>query len=114
MIIEVQGSYKEGDFLSQPPLKGLPGPQRLPHGTSNHAWLSLDLLEVLCLLAESGYASGVRSLLECPLKNCPELLLFGMAQIKVSSLRRVLLETLDEVVGTFFSGHSFRWAGGRQ
>jgi CCR4-NOT transcription complex subunit 1 len=49
----------------------------------NHAWLSLDLLEVLCGLAELGYLSSVRSLLEVPLQQCPELLIFGLAQIKV-------------------------------
>ncbi|CAM6118665.1 unnamed protein product [Calypogeia fissa] len=65
----------------QSPLEGLPG-QKSPYGTSNHAWLSLDLLEVLCLLAEMGHTSSVRSLLEYPLKQCPELLLLGMAQIK--------------------------------
>lgn len=50
-------------------------------GHANHAWLCLDLLEVLCLLAERGLASSVRSLLEYPLKHCPEVLLLGMAHI---------------------------------
>lgn len=52
-------------------------------GHANHAWLCLDLLEVLCQLAERGYASSVRSILEHPLKHCPEVLLLGMAHINV-------------------------------
>lgn len=50
-------------------------------GHANHAWLCLDLLEVLCQLAERGLANSVRSLLEHPLKHCPEVLLFGMAHV---------------------------------
>ncbi|GMP24046.1 hypothetical protein CsSME_00001443 [Camellia sinensis var. sinensis] len=53
----------------------------VPHGLANHAWLSLDLLEVLCQLAERGQAKYVRQILEFPLKQCPELLLLGIAQI---------------------------------
>ncbi|XVF08470.1 hypothetical protein REPUB_Repub07fG0006100 [Reevesia pubescens] len=47
----------------------------------NHAWLSLDLLDVLCQLAERGYANCVRAMIEYPLKHCPEFLLLGIAQI---------------------------------
>ncbi|CAI9292306.1 unnamed protein product [Lactuca saligna] len=50
-------------------------------GYANHAWLCLDLLEVLCQLAERGLAKSVRLLLEYPLKHCPEVLLFGMAHV---------------------------------
>ncbi|KAF5959836.1 hypothetical protein HYC85_001045 [Camellia sinensis] len=53
----------------------------VPHGLANHAWLSLDLLEVLCQLAEGGRAKYVQQILEFPLKQCPELLLLGIAQI---------------------------------
>lgn len=53
-------------------------------GHANHAWLCLDLLEVLCQLAERGYASSVRSILEHPLKHCPEVLLLGMAHINTA------------------------------
>ncbi|XP_076895425.1 uncharacterized protein LOC143548041 [Bidens hawaiensis] len=50
----------------------------------NHAiqpWLCLDLLEVLCLLAENGHADSVRSMMEFPLKNFPEVVLLGMAHV---------------------------------
>ncbi|KAK9049274.1 hypothetical protein SSX86_031758, partial [Deinandra increscens subsp. villosa] len=55
--------------------------QKFQSGHANHAWLCLDLLEVLCLLAERGLAKSVRSLFEYPLKHSPELLLFGMAHV---------------------------------
>ncbi|PWZ04866.1 CCR4-NOT transcription complex subunit 1 [Zea mays] len=47
----------------------------------NHAWFCLDLLEVLCQLAEVGYTASVRSMLEYPLGHCPELLLVGVSHI---------------------------------
>ncbi|XP_011033315.1 PREDICTED: CCR4-NOT transcription complex subunit 1-like isoform X2 [Populus euphratica] len=53
-------------------------------GHANHAWLCLDLLDVLCQLAETGHASSVRSILEYPLKHCPELLLLGMSHINTA------------------------------
>ncbi|KVH89220.1 CCR4-Not complex component, Not1, C-terminal [Cynara cardunculus var. scolymus] len=59
-------------------------------GHANHAWLCLDLLEVLCQLAERGLANSVRLLLEHPLRNCPEVLLFGMAHVNVLSSHIVL------------------------
>jgi len=52
-------------------------------GLSNHAWLSLDLLDVLCQLAERGHAVLVSSLLQYPLTQCPRTLLLGMTHIKV-------------------------------
>uniref|UniRef100_A0A0D3DZJ6 CCR4-Not complex component Not1 C-terminal domain-containing protein n=1 Tax=Brassica oleracea var. oleracea TaxID=109376 RepID=A0A0D3DZJ6_BRAOL len=51
---------------------------------SNHAWRSLDLLDVLCQLAESGHAVSVRSLLQYPLAHCPRTLLLGMAHIETA------------------------------
>ncbi|KAI7742072.1 hypothetical protein M8C21_030078 [Ambrosia artemisiifolia] len=55
--------------------------QKLQSGYANHAWICLDLLEVLCQLAERGLAKSVRSLLEYPLQHCPEVLLYGMAHV---------------------------------
>ena len=52
-------------------------------GLSNQAWLSLDLLYVLCQLAERGHTVLVSSLLHYPLTHCPKTLLLGMAHIKV-------------------------------
>ncbi|XP_020538535.1 CCR4-NOT transcription complex subunit 1 isoform X2 [Jatropha curcas] len=54
---------------------------KLQLGHANHAWLCLDLLDVLCQLAEMGHSSSIRSMLEYPLKHCPEILLLGMSHI---------------------------------
>ncbi|XP_074382310.1 uncharacterized protein LOC141724188 isoform X2 [Apium graveolens] len=50
-------------------------------GHAKHAWQCLDLLEVLCKLAERGHAGSVRPMLEYPRKHCPEILLLGVASI---------------------------------
>ncbi|KAE8699711.1 transcription factor UNE10-like [Hibiscus syriacus] len=57
---------------------------KLPLGNDNHAWLCLDLLDVLCQLAERGHTSFVRSMLDYPLKHCPEVLLLGMAHVNTA------------------------------
>ncbi|XP_058085160.1 uncharacterized protein LOC131232729 isoform X2 [Magnolia sinica] len=54
---------------------------KLPNGNSNQAWACLDLLEVLCQLAERGHTTSVRTILEHPLKQCPDLLIMGMAHV---------------------------------
>ena len=48
-------------------------------GTSNKAWLCLDLLDTLARLAELGHHAAVQGITEAPLKQCPEVLLLGMA-----------------------------------
>ncbi|XP_057807321.1 uncharacterized protein LOC131021995 isoform X2 [Salvia miltiorrhiza] len=50
----------------------------------NRAWSCHDLLVVLCQLSEMGHASFVRSVLEFPLNNFPELLLLGMANVNTA------------------------------
>jgi hypothetical protein len=77
-------------WAGQAQLENIQG-QKLPYGTPNHAWLSLDLLEVLCCLAEMGHFGSVRALLDLPLKHCPELLVLGLAQIKVLILFSICL-----------------------
>ncbi|XP_019463583.1 PREDICTED: CCR4-NOT transcription complex subunit 1 isoform X4 [Lupinus angustifolius] len=57
---------------------------KLQTGHSNHAWTCLDLLDVLCQLAERGHANSVRPIFEYPLKQCPEVLLLGMAHINTA------------------------------
>ncbi|GAA0150692.1 mRNA polyadenylation factor [Lithospermum erythrorhizon] len=54
---------------------------KFQNGHTNHAWLCLELLEVMCYLAEKGHAVSVRLMLEYPLKHCPELLILGMAHV---------------------------------
>ncbi|KAH7284495.1 hypothetical protein KP509_34G056500 [Ceratopteris richardii] len=53
----------------------------LSSGT-HKAWLSIPLLKVLCELAEIGHAGAVRSILEHPMKHCPDILLLGIVQVK--------------------------------
>ncbi|XP_073219959.1 uncharacterized protein [Cicer arietinum] len=57
---------------------------KLQNGHANHAWLCLDLLDVLCQLAEKGHASVVWSILDYPLTHCPEILLLGMAHVNTT------------------------------
>ncbi|XP_058008298.1 uncharacterized protein LOC110666945 isoform X2 [Hevea brasiliensis] len=57
---------------------------KLQLGHANHAWLCLDLLDVLCQIAEMGHSSSIQSMLEYPLKNCPEILLLGMSHINTA------------------------------
>lgn len=69
--------------------------------TPNYAWLSLDLLEILCGLAELGHLSSVRSLLEIPLQQCSELLIFGLAQVKVLYFLSFQLLRLSDIKDVF-------------
>ncbi|KHG29327.1 CCR4-NOT transcription complex subunit 1 [Gossypium arboreum] len=57
---------------------------KLHLANENHAWLCLDLLDVLCQLAERGHTIFVRSMLDYPLKHCPEVLLLGMAHVNTA------------------------------
>ncbi|XP_051196211.1 uncharacterized protein [Lolium perenne] len=50
----------------------------------NQAWYCLDLLEVLCQLAELGFATSVRSMLDYPLSHCPEVLFLGVSHINTA------------------------------
>eukprot|EP00850_Spirogloea_muscicola_P015627 SM000121S26024 [mRNA] locus=s121:298001:312953:- [translate_table: standard] len=65
----------------QAPVEGLHG-HKSPMGTPNQAWLSVDLIEVLCQLAEAGHVAAIRAILDYPLKHCPEVLLLTLAQVK--------------------------------
>lgn len=56
---------------------------KLQTGHTNHAWLCLDLLDVLCQLAERGHSSSVRTMIEYPLEHCPEILLLGVSHVNV-------------------------------
>ncbi|XVF22765.1 hypothetical protein REPUB_Repub12eG0199200 [Reevesia pubescens] len=70
--------------LRQPAYMDAVHGHKLHLGNENHAWLCLDLLDVLCQLAERGHTSFVRSMLEYPLKHCPEVLLLGMAHVNTA------------------------------
>ena len=63
---------------------------KLQAGCANQAWLCIDLLDVLCQLAERGHANYVRAMLEYPLKHCPEILLLGMSHVIVSCFANLI------------------------
>ncbi|KAH9287615.1 hypothetical protein KI387_031732 [Taxus chinensis] len=67
----------------QVPLEG-PHGNKLPYGFMNQAWLSVDLVEVLCHLAEMGHGAVVRSMFEYPINHCPETLLVVVAQVQTN------------------------------
>ncbi|KAF2936785.1 hypothetical protein DAI22_03g002600 [Oryza sativa Japonica Group] len=50
----------------------------------NHAWFCLDLMVVLCQLAEVGHTVSVQSMLEYPLQHCPELLIVGLGHVNTA------------------------------
>lgn len=69
--------------IPQSPLENLHG-HKLPSGTPNSAWLSLDLLETLCSLGDvPGLEDSVLQVVAGPMRVCPELLTVGLAQAQV-------------------------------
>eukprot|EP00798_Chlamydomonas_sp_ICE-L_P003954 gene3954-14033_t len=71
---------KSGRMLPLEGLENIIGGQPAA-GSPILPWLCLDLLEALCYLSDAGHIVAVRQLLEFPVKNCPEVLLIGMASI---------------------------------
>mmetsp|Transcript_10455 Transcript_10455/g.28626 ORF Transcript_10455/g.28626 Transcript_10455/m.28626 type:complete len:1846 (+) Transcript_10455:184-5721(+) len=86
----------------QDPLEGLTS-DRSPSGTSNSCWLCLDLYTTLAALAASGYEKDVRSILEHPLKVCPELFVIGAATVEGGW--GPLQSDVDALVGTYLQGN---------
>jgi len=71
----------QGSERKLAPVEGLHG-GKSPVGTPNQAWLSIDLLQVLCyLVVEPSHQPVVREILETPVKHCPEVLLLTMAAV---------------------------------
>ncbi|KAJ9512568.1 hypothetical protein QJQ45_018936, partial [Haematococcus lacustris] len=64
-----------------PPIEGLQG-GKSPTGTPNQAWLSIDLLHILCIMVtDTNNVPVVREMVDHPLKACPEVLLIGFAAV---------------------------------
>lgn len=56
------------------PLEGMEQAGKSPAGTPNEAWLSIDLLQVLCyLFVEPAHQPVVRLMLQTALNECPEV-----------------------------------------
>ena len=93
----------EHAIRQQPPLEGLAG-NVSSIGTPNQAWLCLDLMEILCRLAESGHGAAVHQILEQPRTECPELLLLGVASVSTewNLLQR---EICDDLVPKYIENH---------
>lgn len=87
----------------QEPLDGLHG-GKSPTGTPNMSWMALDLYTTLASLAQSGHAPAVRSILESPLKACPEIFLLGAATVK-GGWGPLQTELIDALVATYVSPH---------
>uniref|UniRef100_A0A7S3VNL4 CCR4-NOT transcription complex subunit 1 n=1 Tax=Dunaliella tertiolecta TaxID=3047 RepID=A0A7S3VNL4_DUNTE len=65
-----------------PPVEGMQHAGKSPTGTPNEAWLSIDLLQVLCyLFVEPAHQPVVRLMLQNALNECPEVLLVSMAAV---------------------------------
>eukprot|EP00967_Tisochrysis_lutea_P076506 scaffold103550_cov20-Tisochrysis_lutea.AAC.1 len=57
-----------------PPVEGMQHAGKSPTGTPNEAWLSIDLLQVLCyLFVEPAHQPVVRLMLQNALNECPEV-----------------------------------------
>ncbi|KAI3880401.1 hypothetical protein MKW92_002124 [Papaver armeniacum] len=67
---------------------------------NGEAWICLDLLDVSCQLAETGHACSIRSVLDYPLKQCPEVFLFGLSQTN-SGLLDVQNSHLESMIKNF-------------
>ena len=66
-------------------------------------WFSVPLITTLLGLSEVENYSLVRLIFDQPLKNCPELLLLGLAQIKKRNALHV--ELCDHLMAIFLSNH---------
>lgn len=87
----------------QEPLEGLHA-GKSPCGTPNQAWMCLNLYDTLARLADSGHAPAVRQVLELPLKQCPEVLLLGMAAVQ-AGWGPLQQEVLEPLVVTYVASH---------
>lgn len=69
-------------------------------------WTSLDFLEILLELSESDYYVEIRSLFEIPVKLCPHLLLFGLAQLKPKKGAPLLSDLYNQLFPLFLMNHT--------
>lgn len=85
---------------SVPPL----GPPPPPAAPPNSPWYSLALIETLLKLAETEHHTALRAIFDAPIKQCPELLLLGLTQVK-PSWNNVLRSELISVLMSMFLGN---------
>ena len=93
----------EGSEHKIAPVEGLVG-GKSPIGTPNHAWRSVDLLHVLCVLSEAGHLVPARQMLEIPVQQCPELLLLTVASVPPTEWSLLQQEVLSALLPLYLPG----------
>jgi CCR4-NOT transcription complex subunit 1 len=83
---------------TQPPFDA----SSISQGSTNQAWLSLDLFSTLLTLAETEHYAAVKGLFTKPARICPELLLSGLAQCS-STWDNMRNEMFDELLLNYTS-----------
>eukprot|EP00026_Physarum_polycephalum_P000086 Phypoly_transcript_00086.p1 GENE.Phypoly_transcript_00086~~Phypoly_transcript_00086.p1 ORF type:complete len:2362 (+),score=414.48 Phypoly_transcript_00086:843-7088(+) len=86
---------------SVPPL----GPPPPPAAPPNSPWYSLALIETLLKLAETEHHTALRAIFDAPIKQCPELLLLGLTQVKPSWNNVLRAELISTLMTLFLGNH---------
>lgn len=86
---------------SVPPL----GPPPPPAAPPNSPWYSLALIETLLKLAETEHHTALRAIFDAPIKQCPELLLLGLTQVKPSWNNVLRSELINVLMSMFLGNH---------
>ena len=68
-------------------------------------WCNIDLVERLLELSDSAYYMKIRSILDYPLKNCPEYLLLTMAQTQPKGGEFLMEELYAYLLPIFLTNH---------
>eukprot|EP00163_Fabomonas_tropica_P033612 TRINITY_DN892_c0_g1_i3.p1 TRINITY_DN892_c0_g1~~TRINITY_DN892_c0_g1_i3.p1 ORF type:complete len:2289 (-),score=618.48 TRINITY_DN892_c0_g1_i3:1290-8156(-) len=94
------------NFTTSPRQQAVPQHLNRQYSDSMSAWLSLDLLEVLLAQADSEHYPLVRTAIEQPKQQCPELLLFGLAQVKSNASNPLRSDILAALVPIYLSSNA--------
>eukprot|EP00898_Chlorokybus_atmophyticus_P005844 jgi/Chlat1/6260/Chrsp44S05774 len=97
-------SFVNAPNRQQAPIDGLAVSKSPMTGFASQHWLSLDLMHTLVLIAEGHYAA-VRGILDVPLKQCPELLLTGLAQLKEFENSVLWNEMVGTLLPVYLANH---------
>lgn len=87
-----------------PPLTGLAG-NASGIGSPNRAWLCIDLVRVLCNLADT-HATAVRAVMEPAMQQCPEVLTASLAAAAAAHPGRFARDLLTHLLAAFLAGHA--------
>lgn len=81
------------------------GPPPPPSAPPNSPWYSLALIETLLRLAETEHHTALRAIFDAPIKQCPELLLLGLIQVKPSWNNVLRSELISILMAMFLGNH---------